>query len=61
MRSDKNGCSQCPPGEEQWERFGERVQYDYRTRSGVLFSCVAATLNECRERRDRWVEERAKH
>lgn len=55
-------------GEEQYEYFtrrstkrGERgkmrtyCQYDYRNADGRLFSCVAADLDTCRERRDAWL------
>ena len=62
MKTDINGCSTCPPGEERYEQFAwswkpdePRVQYDYRTPDGRLFSTVAPTLEECRARRDRWL------
>lgn len=55
-----NGCSTCKNGEENYEKFtvllnGKKVtmyQYDYRSADGVLFSCCARTLEECRKRRD---------
>lgn len=62
------GVSRCAPGEERYEYFtvsdpvvrrrdgGERVQYDYRTRDGKLFSTIAKTLEICRERRDAWIQ-----
>ena len=62
MKSDVNGCSTCPKGEERYERFqlpdrrGRMrtfYQYDYRHTNGGLFSCVRPTLSECREVRDR--------
>ena len=65
------GVSLCAPGEERYEFFmvsdpvvrrrdgGERVQYDYRTLEGKLFSCVAKTLEIARERRDKWLAEEA--
>lgn len=31
-------------------------QYDYRHTNGVLFSCVAPTLDKCRVKRDKWIE-----
>lgn len=50
-------------GTEQYERFisvhrGKRTlfyQYDYRATDGSLFSTVAKTLKECRQRRDEWL------
>lgn len=58
---NKNGCSTCQPGKEQYESFTHRgkkyVQYDYRTESGELFACVKPTLEECRQKRDLWLEE----
>ena len=61
MKTDKNGCSTCPPGKEQYETFTHRgetyFQYDYRhADDGELFSCVKPTLNECREKRDEWLK-----
>lgn len=59
--NDKNGCSTCEKGQENYETFfssimkRELVQYDYRTESGKLFSCVRNTLEECRELRDKWL------
>jgi len=63
MKSDVNGCSTCGAGEEQWEEFnsailrGTRVQYDYRTPNGRLFSCIAKTVEAARERRDAWLRQ----
>lgn len=65
--NDEMGCSTCPKGRENYETFefkdrrlarkyGTMYQYDYRTEDGELFSCVAKTLEECRRRRDRWLE-----
>ena len=59
-----NGVSTTTaPGTEQYEVFytGYRprrkklYQYDYRHTDGELFSCVAPTLKECRQRRDQWL------
>src|SRR5512146_1578840 len=64
MIRDNAGCSTCPRGGEQWEEFyselakGTRVQYDYRTNDGTLYTTVARTLEEARARRDRWLESR---
>jgi len=65
MKSDVNGCSNCPTGSENYEEFnineGQRkreeimVQYDYRHTDGKLFSIVRATLESCRELRDKWL------
>ena len=64
--NDENGCSVCVAGRENWttfrfsgylgKKYGEMFQYDYRTKDGELFSCIAKTLKECRERRDRWLK-----
>lgn len=43
-----NGCSVCQPGRENYTSFTAKIgrktvkrwQYDYRTESGELFSCV---------------------
>lgn len=59
--NDEHGCSRAQAGEERYERFyskavrGYRVQYDYRTPDGELFSCVAKTLEAARTRRDEWL------
>jgi len=48
----------CAPGAEQWETFKRKgkvfVQYDYRDPSGVLFSCVKGSLEECRKAAVAW-------
>ena len=62
-----NGVSTTTtPGTEQYEVFctgyrsrrKKHYQYDYRHTDGELFSCVADTLNECRHRRDEWLNKR---
>jgi len=65
------GVSRCALGEERYEFFtvsdpvvqrrdgGERVQYDYRTPGGKLFSTVAKSLEIARERRDAWLKQEA--
>ena len=62
-----NGVSTTTtPGTEQYEVFytGYRTrrkkhyQYDYRHTDGELFSCVAVTLKECRQRRDEWLNKK---
>jgi len=62
MKSDKNGCSTCTIGDEQYEYFNHPLkkgvkicQYDYRHSSGELFSCVAPTLDAARTKRDNWL------
>jgi len=65
MQSDVNGISQCEAGQEHYEQFcihlGSKtrtlVQYDYRTPGGVLFSCIAASVEIARRNRDRWLQE----
>lgn len=62
MKTDIQGCSTTAAGTEQHEEFfssishGVRVQYDYRTPEGKLFSCIAKSLEEARARRDTWIE-----
>lgn len=60
----ENGVSTTiSPDTERYERFmsahrGKHTlfyQYDYRATDGTLFSTVAKTLNECRQRRDEWL------
>lgn len=62
---NNNGVSTCRAGEEKYVYFnltprprrrGRYCQYDYRTAEGELFSCVAPTLDQCREKRDRWLQ-----
>ena len=62
-----NGVSTTTtPGTEQYETFYSahrgkrvsRVMYDYRHTDGTLFSCVATTLKECRQRRDEWLNKK---
>lgn len=60
---NNNGVSVCANGEERYEAFtpthlkGKRfVQYDYRHTHGKLFSTLAPTLNECRKKRDNWLD-----
>ncbi|GAB0482925.1 DUF based on B. Theta Gene description [Alistipes sp. cv1] len=59
-----NGVSACPTAEERHEYFTLALsprrkkrlcQYDYRDANGELFSCVAPTLEECRAKRDIWL------
>ena len=60
MNSDIKGCSTCPAGGEQFETFvigsREYVQYDYRDPLGDLFSTIATSLEEARNRRDKWLQ-----
>lgn len=54
-----NGCSNCGAGSENYTTFKNRgkvyYQYDYRTKDGELFSCVASSLDACRDKRDTWI------
>ncbi|MCM1223733.1 MAG: DUF3873 domain-containing protein [Lachnospiraceae bacterium] len=67
MKMTANGVSTTTaPGTEQYETFYSahsgkhisRVMYDYRHTDGELFSCVAPTLKECRQRRDEWLKKK---
>jgi hypothetical protein len=58
-----NGCSVCKAGEEKYTTFRPAhrptavfYQYDYRSKNGELFSTVASTLEQCREKRDKWLQ-----
>jgi hypothetical protein len=50
------------PGQEQHAEFYSKikkrkmVQYDYRSQSGTLFSCVGKTLEGCRRQKDEWLK-----
>lgn len=66
-RMTVNGVSVCPTREELYEYFilafarrtkKQFCQYDYRHEDGELFSCVAPTLEECRHRRDQWLNKK---
>jgi hypothetical protein len=52
------------PGREQYEEYCSTItkvcqyQYDYRHTDGELFSCVASSLQECRERKNKWLKEK---
>ncbi len=59
------GCSICELGKEHYTTYSPVhrpkqtfYQYDYRHTDGELFSTVAKTLEECRTRRDKWLNER---
>jgi len=59
---NQNGCSVCKEGEENYTTFSPAhrpnetfYQYDYRYQS-ELFSTVAPTLEQCREKRDKWIQ-----
>ena len=59
---NNNGCSVCEAGKENdttfrlSPRFKQTFyQYDYRHTDGELFSTVAPTLEECRNRRGEWL------
>lgn len=58
-----NGCTKCREiGNERYEKFRMSYnkkyyyQYDYRHTNGELFSCVAPTLEMCRAKRDKWID-----
>jgi len=61
-----NGCSVCAAGEEKYTTFhpahrpkGVYYQYDFRHKDGELFSTVAPTLEQCRQKRDKWMQAKA--
>jgi hypothetical protein len=58
------GCSVCKSGEENYTTFRPAhrpnsvyYQYDYRNTKGRLFSTVATTLEECRAKREKWLND----
>jgi hypothetical protein len=60
---NQNGCSVCKTGEENYTAFRPAhrsgtvfYQYDYRHTDNTLFSTVAPTLEQCREKRDKWIQ-----
>ena len=63
---NQNGCSVCATGKENYTTFRPThrqnevfYQYDYRHHTnGELFSTVAPTLEQCREKRDKWLNEK---
>jgi hypothetical protein len=62
---NQNGCSVCRTGEENYTTFRPAhrsgavfYQYDYRHKNGELFSTVAPTLEQCREKRDKWLQKK---
>jgi len=63
---NRNGVSITQaPGEEKFVKYrlvaftGRTFyQYDYRHTDGELFNTVAKTLDECRRRRDEWIEKK---
>lgn len=67
-RMTQQGVSTTQAGQEQYETFYSahrgrkvsRVMYDYRTQEGDLFSVVAPTLRECRQKREEWLAKRNK-
>lgn len=65
---NENGCSVCQLGKENYTTYntklrGKRVrmyQYDYRIEDCELFSCCAPTLEACREKRNKWLNDKIK-
>ena len=63
---NNNGCSVCEQRKECYTAFqpAQRpkqtfFQYDYRNKYGELFSTVAPTLAECRNRHDEWLKKKS--
>jgi hypothetical protein len=61
---NQNGCSVCQAGQENYTTFRPAhrpntvfYQYDYRHTNGKLFSTVAPTLDGCRQKRDKWLND----
>lgn len=62
----KGGVSTCQvAGTEKYEKFSfshkpgkTYIQYDYRDTDGTLFAIVRPTLEECRSKRDEWLQKR---
>lgn len=63
----QKGISTCKTGE-KYEKFQMTVKrskhtfyhYDYRdTTDNELFSCIKPTLEECRQKRDEWLQAKA--
>lgn len=66
---NRNGISVCQAGKENYVYFdlmprlrgrSRYCQYDYRTLEGELFSTVAPTLEQCRRKRDLWLNTKNK-
>ena len=62
---NQNGCSVCEKGQEKYTKcvlgafLGKTYyQYDYRHTDGELFSTLQETLEQCREKRDKWLNEK---
>ena len=64
MKTDQQGCSTCPVGQEQYEelkpmglsiRGSSWIEYEYRKPTGELFTCIVKTLKQARQERDRWL------
>jgi hypothetical protein len=60
---NQNGCSVCEKGHEKYVKcvlgaFLGKIyyQYDYRHKDGELFSTLQETLEQCRAKRDKWVQ-----
>jgi hypothetical protein len=63
--NDAQGCSTTQdPSQEQYEQFTSkidrktRVQYEFRSPWGELFTTVAPDLATARARRDKWIEQK---
>jgi hypothetical protein len=61
---NQNGCPICKAGQENYTTFPPEhhpntvfYQYDYRHTDGELFSTVAPTLEGCRGKRNKWLND----
>ncbi|MFR9611325.1 MAG: DUF3873 family protein [Rikenellaceae bacterium] len=64
---NNNGVSTCPDGEERYVAFNltprlrkrsKYIQFDFRDPVHGLFSCISPTLEQCRAKRNKWLEQR---
>ena len=67
-RMTMNGVSTCQvAGTEKYEEFSfshkprkTYIQYDYKDTDNTPFSCIKPTLEECRKKRDEWLQTKKK-
>ena len=54
----KNGQEQYDSFQPTHNKSKRMIQYDYRDNDGELFSCVAATLDKARDKRNAWISKK---
>ena len=47
-------------GYEEWENDGSKIYYFYRHTDGEHYSCIADSLNQARNKRDIWLNNKLK-